>query len=388
MTALCSTAVDDVQTFRPSQEVLRGFTMFDKSLRTWTEEILCIADVKIDGDRSWDIAVHNENFYRRVLRQGSLGLGESYMDGWWDCGELDQLVLKILAADLRRKIPFHWMLFPNPKVSLFNPQRKTRAARNASRHYDLGNDLYQIMLDKRMVYSCANWACASNLDEAQEAKLNFVCQKLRIEPGMKVLDIGCGWGSFAKYAAEKHGAEVVGITVSEQQVRLGKQMCAGLPIEIHFQDYRSVSGQFDRIVSLGMFEHVGHQNYRTYMEVVHRCLKTGGLFFLGSIGTNQSAHFQDAWVERYIFPGGMLPSIKLIGAAIEGLFVMEEWQNWGNYYDQTLMAWFKNFQENWERIRSQYDERFYRMWKYYLLSYAASFRARNIQAWQVVLSPR
>jgi len=361
--------------------------VISKILRTKAQEVLTVADVIVNGDRPWDITVHNDAFFWRVLQHGSLGLGESYMDGWWDCPELDQFFFRVLTANLRQRIPLHWIFFSHPAATFLNSQRKAKAVHNASWHYDLGNELYQSMLDRRMVYSPANWACAANLDEAQEANLDLVCQKLRIGKGMKVLDIGCGWGSFARYAAEEYGAEVVGITLSEKQVQLGKQMCAGLPVEIWLQDYRDLDGHFDRIVSLGMFEHVGHGNYRKYMKVAHRCLKPGGWFFLGSAGTSQSAHFQDAWVQRYIFPGGMLPSIRLIGTAIEGLFAVEECQNWGDYYDQTLMAWFRNFDQSWEKIKSHYDARFYRMWKYYLLSYAGSFRAGNIQAWQIVLSP-
>ena len=362
--------------------------LFGTSLRNLAREILSIVDITIDGNRPWDITVHDDRFYRKVFHQGSVGLGEAYMDNWWDCQELDQFFFRILATDLRRRVPFRWIVFPHPKSNFLDPQRKSRAARNAARHYDLGNELFQNMLDKRMVYSCANWGCASNLDDAQEAKLSFVCQKLGITPSMNILDIGCGWGSFMKYAAEKHACQCTGITVSEQQARLGRQMCAELPVSIQLQDYRDISGCYDCIASLGMFEHVGHKNYRSYMEVMHRCLKSGGLFFLGSVGTDQAAHFQDAWVERYIFPGGMLPSIRLIGAAVEGLFILQEWHNWGRFYDQTLMAWFNNFRRHWSIIRTRYDERFYRMWKYYLLSYAGSFRARNIHAWQMVFSRR
>ncbi len=362
--------------------------MLERNLRIRTQEILALADVTVNGDRPWDIVVHDERFYSRVLRQGSLGLGESYMDAHWDCPALDQMFCRILEADLERKVPFNWrVVFPYLKASFFNSQRRSTASQNAARHYDLGNDLYRSMLDERMVYSCAKWEHASCLDEAQEAKLDFVCQKLNIRRGAKILDIGCGWGSFARFAAEKYGAEVVGITLSREQAQLGQQMCAGLPIEIRLQDYREVNGHFDRLVSLGMFEHVGYKNYRTLMEVAHRCLKKAGVFFLGTIGTNQSAHCTDPWIEKYIFPGSMLPSIKQIGASIEGLFIVEECQNWGHYYDKTLMAWFQNFHENWNKMKSHYGERFYRMWKYYLLASAGIFRSRRIQVWQIVLSP-
>jgi cyclopropane-fatty-acyl-phospholipid synthase len=354
-----------------------------------TQEVLSLADVKINGDRPWDIQIHNDRFYQRVVSQGSLALGESYMDCWWDAKALDQFFCKILAAELDKKVRENWRLAVTfLKARLLNPQRPSRAFKIGEHHYDIGNELYTAMLDKRLVYSCGYWKQASNLDEAQEAKLDLICQKLGLNRGMRVLDIGCGWGSFAKYAAEKYGAEVVGITVSREQVELGKQLCKGLAVEIRMQDYRDIREKFDHIVSVGMFEHVGYKNYREFMEMVHRSLRGDGLFLLHTIGSNHSMHSTDPWIAKYIFPNSMLPSIKQIGAAIEGLFVMEDWHNFSAHYDKTLMAWFKNFQQSWDKIKSNYNERFYRMWKYYLLSCAGSFRARKNQLWQIVLSKK
>ena len=347
------------------------------------------ADVRINGDRSWDIQVHNENFYRRLLVHGSLGLGESYMDGWWDCERLDEFFYKVLKVGLERKVVSSWKLFFSVlKTRLSNPQRKSKAFHIGGKHYDRGNDLFRNMLDRRMVYSCGYWKNAATLDEAQEAKLDLVCRKLGLRPGQSVLDIGCGWGSFAKYAAERYDVRVVGITVSKEQVGLGKELCRGLPIEIRLQDYRDVDETFDRVVSIGMFEHVGPKNYRAYMEVVHRCLANDGLFLLHTIGKNKSVTRQDVWSNKYIFPNGALPSIKLIGEAIEDLFVMEDWHNFGVDYDKTLMAWFENFRNNWLTIKAHYGARFYRMWKYFLHSSAGLARSRRMQLWQIILSKR
>ena len=353
------------------------------------EKVLSTAGIEVNGQRPWDLKVHDERFYRRVLLRGSLGLGESYMDGWWDCDRLDEFFFRILRAQIPRRVrEDRVFLFKMLLSRAVNLQSKRRAFNIGKKHYDLGNDLYESMLDRRMVYTCAYWRDADTLDEAQEKKLDLVCRKIGLKPGMRVLDIGCGWGSFARYAAEKYDVEVTGITVSQRQVELGKRLCSGLPVEIRFQDYRDVTGKFDCVVSLGMFEHVGYKNYRTYMEVVDRCLKDDGLFLLQTIGGNESAVQTDPWIDKYIFPDSLLPSIKQIGGAIEGLFVMEDWHNFSAHYDKTLMAWYGNFDRNWNNIKLNYDERFYRMWKYYLLSCAGSFRARHNQVWQIVFSKR
>jgi cyclopropane-fatty-acyl-phospholipid synthase len=278
------------------------------------------------------------------------------------------------------------MLLPYVVSRFTNRQRKSKAAVIAEAHYNLGNDLFEAMLDRRMVYSCGYWREAADLDAAQEAKLDLVCRKLALEPGMRVLDIGCGWGSFAQFAAERYGVEVVGVTVSQPQVDLGRARCAGLPVDLRLQDYREVRGRFDRVVSIGMFEHVGLKNYRQFMEIAHRCLNEKGIFLLHTIGGLRSILCQDPWVEKYIFPNSLIPSARYITDAIEGLFVMEDWHNFGADYDRTLMAWWGNFEKAWPSLQARYGDRFYRIWRYYLLYCAGSFRARYNQLWQVVLS--
>lgn len=358
-------------------------------IKQTVQDLLASADIHINGNRPWDIQVHNENLYQRVLRQGSLGLGEAYMDRWWDAEALDQFFFHILRADLEREAtlapPMVWTWF---KSLIVNPQNKHRAYEIGDRHYDTGNDLFEAMLDKRMVYTCGYWQDVNTLDEAQEQKLDVICRKLELKPGQRVLDIGCGWGSFAKYAAEEYGAEVVGLTVSREQMELARERCKGLPVEIRLQDYRQIDQPFDHVVSLGMFEHVGSKNYRTYMRVVSRCLSGDGVFVLNTIGGNHSVQNTDPWIEKYIFPNSMIPSIRQIGLAIEDLFVMEQWNNYGSHYDRTLMAWSQNFKKKWETLKSNYSERFYRMWEYYLLCSAASFRARKNHLWQIVLTKK
>jgi cyclopropane-fatty-acyl-phospholipid synthase len=356
--------------------------------RSRVEELLAAADVRIDGDRPWDIRVHDERLYRRVLLEGALGAGESYMDGWWDVPHLDEFFARVFRARVDDRLRSRTWFLRALRAFLFNLQSPSRAFRVGRRHYDIGNRLYRCMLGERMIYSGAYWKTAATLDEAQEAKLDLVCRKLDLRPGFRVLDIGCGWGGMARFAAERYGVRVVGITVSAEQVAYGREVCQGLPVEIRLQDYRALAETFDRVLSLGMFEHVGCKNYSTFMRTARRCLADDGRFLLQTIGRNESANRTDAWTERYIFPNSMLPSVQQIGAALEGCFVLEDWHSFGPDYDKTLMAWFRNFQAHWDELRSRYDERFYRMWTYYLLSSAGAFRARGSQLWQILLSPR
>ena len=353
------------------------------------QEILARVDVQINGNRPWDIQVDNPDFFNRVLAGGSLALGESYMDGWWRCEALDQLFDKILSTRIDKQVKKEKrILSVILRAKIINAQSKSKAYIIGKRHYDIGNRLFSIMLDKGMNYSCGYWEKATILDHAQEAKLDLVCQKLLLKPGMTVLDIGCGWGGFAKWAAEKYDVKVLGITVSQEQVKFAKEYCKELNVRIELRDYRDLKEKFDRIVSIGMFEHVGSKNYKTFMKVVRRCLKADGLFLLHTIAGNTSVHSLDPWISKYIFPNSMLPSAKQISSASERILVLEDWHSLGQYYDQTLMAWHHNFTKNWEKVKDLYDKRFYRMWTYYLLSCAAGFRSRRNQLWQIVFSKK
>lgn len=311
------------------------------------------------------------------------------MDGWWDCENIGELIYKLITADLEHKISPLKLLFPVIRSKILNLQRKSKAAKDVGSHYDRGNILFQNMLDKRLTYSSGYWKDTDNLDEAQEKKLDLVCRKIGLKPGQTLLDIGCGWGSLLKFAAENYGAKGVGITISEEQVKLGRELCRDYPIEIRLQDYRELKGKYDHIVSIGMIEHVGYKNYRTLMKVVDRCLEDNGLFLLHTIGVNVVENTGDPWTDKYIFPGSMLPTIERIAKSVEGIFVMEDWHNFSVDYSKTLIAWYNNFNNNWEnKISKYYDERFYRMWKYFLLSISGSFRARRNQVWQIVFSKK
>lgn len=366
----------------------------------WFGRLMARADILVGGDRPWDMRLLADDVPERVLGQGTVGLGESYMDGHWVADRLDQFFDKLVRANMAlgpeapvaATRPPVWHLL---KARLLNRQTRRRAWQVGQQHYDLGNDFYRAMLDARMTYTCGYWAAgAATLDQAQEAKLELVCQKLGLRPGMRVLDIGCGWGSFMKYAAERHGVRCVGVTVSAEQVALGRELCAGLPVEFLLQDYRALvdraeglGDRFDRIVSLGMFEHVGHKNYAAFMKVTRSMLAADGLFLLHTIGRNETGHGTDPWIDKYIFPNGELPTIARIGRACEQRFVVEDLHNFGADYDRTLMSWHANVEAAWPRFAEQLGERFHRMWSYYLLSCAGAFRARDIQLWQWVLSP-
>ena len=351
------------------------------------QELLQSIDITINGKNPWDIQVHDDHFYARIMDEGSLGFGESYMDKWWDCERVDILMEKIFRNHLETHANIPLSIKYRALLSkILNFQTKRRAKTVAHKHYDLGNDLFTSMLDKRMMYSCGYWKNAQTLEAAQLAKLELLCQKLQLKPGLRLLDIGCGWGGLARYAAEQYGVNVVGVTISKQQYEYAQAYCKGLPIEIRLQDYRDIHATFDRIVSVGMFEHVGHLNYPTFMRIAHQALTEDGLFLLHTIGGNVTSTYSNEWIAKYIFPNGMIPSIAQIGKAIENRFIMEDWHNFGADYDTTLMAWHQNFLAQWDQLKSHYDERFYRMWTFYLLSCAGSFRSRGNQLWQIVLS--
>lgn len=353
------------------------------------EAVVARADVRVNGSRPWDIQVHDDRLPARVALDRSVGLGDAYIDGWWDCEQLDQLMVRLLG--LRAKLTIgvgagghllDWF------AGLRNLQSRSRAAIVARRHYDLPSDFYMSFLDPYNQYTCGYFQDTEDLAAAQRAKLDMICRKLQLAPGDRVLDIGCGWGGFARFAAENYGARVTGITISDEQLAYAREFTRGLSVELRRQDYRDLSTQetFDKVLVCGMIEHVGHKNYRSLMEVVHRCLAKGGLFLLHTIGSNQSVRSIDPWLHKHIFPNAMLPSMRQMADASEGLFVMEDWHNFRPHYVSTLLAWHHNFEENWHRFADRFDQRLYRTWKYYFLFCAAIFSVGNAQLWQLVFS--
>jgi cyclopropane-fatty-acyl-phospholipid synthase len=351
------------------------------------ETLLATADVHLDGRRAWDIKMHDSRLPWRVLTHGSLGAGEAYMDGWWDCARLDEMFTRILSRQLDNKLSMAHEVLADLIARLRNAQSRSRAYIVGKQHYDVGDDLYLHMLDPYMIYSCGYWRRATDLDSAQEQKLDLVCRKLGLRPGMSVLDIGCGWGGAAQFAAEHYGVSVTGVTISRNQAAAARDRCRNLPVTIALKDYRALEGTYDRIYSLGMFEHVGARNYSIYLRKVRELLAPGGLFLLHTIGSNWSSSSNDPWIEKYIFPNSVIPSAAQIAGAAEHRWIVEDWHSFGTDYDRTLMSWLARFEQHWPALASRYGERFGRMWRYYLNLSAASFRARRNQLWQIVMSP-
>jgi cyclopropane-fatty-acyl-phospholipid synthase len=352
-------------------------------------QLLEAADITINGSRAWDPQVHSPRFWQYLFARGTLGLGEAYMEGLWDVPDMPEFFNRVL----RSKVPEGVRVTPHLiwqvlQARLFNMQDIGRSRRVAALHY-AETEAYRASLDDRMTGSCGYWPeGVTTIDAAQEAKLDLVCRKIGLKPGDTVWDIGCGWGAFMGFAAERYGARCVGVTVSPDQAAYGRQRYAHLPIEFQVKDYREFEGRADHVVSMGMFEHVGHKNHRAYFEKARAVIADDGLFMLHTVGDQRSSETIDPWLEKYIFPGGVIPSMAQIGAGIDGLFSVIDVHNIGPHYDRTLCAWHRNFTANWPTPQTEADRRFYRMWEYYLLVCAGGFRARVLQVWQVVLATR
>ena len=370
-----------------TEPVERLFAAFDgKRADEAARDLLARAGIIVNGPNPWDIQVHDPRTFARCLRDGTLGFGEAYVDGWWDAEALDQCMDRLFRARLHQVVKENWVLIAHAlRARLFNLQ-SNRPYEVAQKHYDIGNDLYEKMLDPRMIYTCAYWKNATTLEAAQEAKLELVCQKVGLRPGMRVLDLGCGWAGFASYAAEHHGVSVVGYTVSKEQVAFAQERYGHLDIDIRLDDYRNATGTYDAVVSIGLMEHVGPKNYRSYMELVDRTLAPDGVAFIHTIAGTLSRAQIDPWFHKYIFPNAVFPTLQWLGAAMEGLMVAEDVHNIGEHYDKTLMAWWERFDAAWPQLKARYGDRFYRMWKYYLLSSAGGFRARGLNLLQIVMT--
>lgn len=364
--------------------------------RSIVADLFARAGVEIGGPDPWDIQVLDPRFYRRVLR-GSLGLGESYVDGDWTVGQLDAFFRRVITAGMAGSLVASvGRMLLELRSRLTNMQTRRRSLAVAEQHYDLDHRLYEHVLGPWNQYTCCFFDGTDDLEQAEVKKLEMICSKLEIGPGDRVLDIGCGWGGFAKYAASTRGCHVTGISLSSEQIDYARRFTAGLPVEILRCDYRDLPairppGSFDKILICGMIEHVGYRNYRQLMEVVQRMLAADGLFLLHTIGNSSNSTIADPWLIRYIFANSMLPSMEQLCRSLTGLFVVQDWENYGRYYPPTLAAWQRNFETNWHRIqaiaaRTSFDERFRRMFNYYFLSCKAAFEVESIHLWHIVMS--
>lgn len=360
------------------------------------KDILGQVGVTVNGTKPYDIHVHNPELYKKMMVEPSIAAGEGYMKRWWDCEKLDELFFRICRYNLDEKIYYKWhMVLSFVMNKIMNFQTPLKSKEVAEKHYNLGNTFYSYMLGPSMAYTCAYWKNANNLDQAQFDKFDLVCRKIDLKPGERVLELGCGWGGLAKYMAEKYGCIVDAVNISTEQVNFAKESCKGLPVTIHLCDYRDSQVYnpqkklYDKVVSVGLCEHIGHKNYKSFIKLARDNIKEEGLFLLHTIGKNFSNAYVDPWTEKYIFPNGILPTVKLLGEAFEGHFILEDFHNFGADYDKTLMAWHKNFNENWKKhLASKFDDTFFRLWNYYLLTNAGAFRSRSLQLWQMVLSPK
>lgn len=352
-------------------------------------KLLSQSGITVNGSYDHDMIVHNAKCFDMILSNWSLGLGESYMQGFWTCKKLDHFFLKLLSSDIDkkvfRKIKFS-LLMHSLKYKFMNLQNIHRAFEVGHKHYDQGNNFFKKMLDPYMQYSCGYWQKAKKLKDAQIAKIDMVCQKLKLKPGEHVLEIGCGWGGFAEYAINKYKIHYTGVSISREQILYAKKRLKKMQANFILSDYRSIQGEFDKVVSIGMFEHVGQKNYHDFFEIAFKSLKQDGLFLLHTIGSSKTKIATDPWIHKYIFPNGFIPSYNQITSAAEGFFHLEDWHNFGKDYDLTLMAWYQNFKKNWKKNESNYPDTFYKMWEYYLLSCAGYFRSKRGQLWQIVFS--
>lgn len=353
--------------------------------RLLLEPLLARAGVKVDGKEPWDIQVADQRFFRTVLTQGSLGLGEAYLRGWWTCNDLEELSYRLIRSGLYKTS----LLLPQPVLAnllhaTINQQSKEKSLRVAVQHYSLGNDVFLDFLGRHHLYSCGYFKDTDDLDVAQRQKLEKVCRLLDLRPGDRVLDVGGGWGEFARYAATQHGCEVTSINIADEQIKFAREYCKDASVEIRRCDYRDVTGRFDKIVVMAMLTHVGYKNYRGFMEVMDRCLEPGGLMLVESVGGHKSRKDCEPWINRYIFPGGVVPSLEQFDRAVAGLFARKALDEFGSSYVHTLRAWHRNFVQAWPAHRSRYDDRMRLMFEYFFLTVAGAFRAGYLLHWHLL----
>jgi cyclopropane-fatty-acyl-phospholipid synthase len=344
------------------------------------------------GDPRATIDIHRDEFFYRVLLGGEVGFGEAYVDGLWDSDDL--VALLVLAIENRRTVAFdgRWLALPSRlrdlRIHRTNRNTPDRAKDNIHTHYDLGNEFFRLFLDETMTYSCAYFTSLDiSLGDAQREKYHRICLQADLSQDDHVLEIGCGWGGFAMYAAQQYGCRVTCLTISQEQLALTRESIseAGLAslIDVRFCDYRDIEGQYDKIVSIEMFEAVGAEYFEEFFEACDHAMRPGGRMVMQVITVPDRSFeaLRDGvnWVQKYIFPGGMLPSIAELERALNRTSLLITYlEDIGDHYATTLHHWRERFLSQIPAVRAMgFDERFVRMWEYYLAASEAGFLTRN-----------
>jgi len=343
---------------------------------------------------SKDIVVNNKEMFVKIASNGELGLVESYINGDWDSDNLEKTISELISKldFLKNQIKKQSLnfIFMEIKAVIKNRIQNNSiksVKKNISHHYDIGNDLFQKMLGKHMQYTCAYFYKPNmTLDEAQYAKMELIAKKIDLKPNMKVLDIGCGFGSMAQHLAKHYNVYVIGVTLSKEQKKYADEYFSHPRVTIELKDYRHVTGNFDRVYSVGMFEQVGRKRYKEYYDKCYELLKPDGIMLIHTIGTNKRKWNHNSFINKYIFPEGELPHIENLTHSFVDKWHLEDWQNMGLSYAKTTKLWHTNIGD-WSGL-DNYDERFRRMWDFYLLGCVANFQSRNVCLWQIVYTKR
>ncbi|MEW2911470.1 cyclopropane-fatty-acyl-phospholipid synthase family protein [Leisingera sp. JC11] len=349
-----------------------------------------------------DLIIHHPDCFARLIREGDLGFSDAYLEGWWSTSDLQAFMdlVHMGANTVYDGFPGQGLAraYERFRFWLHRNHRK-QAKKNIAHHYDLGNDFYRLWLDDTMTYSSALFRSGQDsLEAAQTAKYASLVDQMGVQPGDHVLEVGCGWGGFAEYAAKERGLKVTGLTISKEQLRFARQRIenAGLSdrVELRLQDYRDCRGQFDGIASIEMFEAVGEKYWPAYFGAIHDRLKPGGKATLQiiTVADRRWEIYRKGidFIQKHIFPGGMLPSPAVLRDQVEkaGLGVVRSIE-FGGSYEQTLKRWHETFNNRWEQIAGLgFDERFHKMWNFYLTSCAAAFKTGNCDVTQITVAHR
>ena len=363
----------------------------------FVRDLFSQVEIEVNGSNPWDPQVHNPAAYNMMVSRGSVGLGETYMHGYWDCEQLDQFFARVTSVDLRKLIPVN---FPTVSLAvgayLKNRQLPKAAWEVGRMHYDLPDEVWEATLDSAMTGSCAYYRNPTDtLEEAQLNKCRMTLDKVGLKSGHSLLDIGVGWAAFSGLAAQEYGAHPIGITVSEgQKAYIHKRYGEAIDVRVNPWQETELREPVDCIVSAEMFEHVGSDNYRSFFEFCRRSIKEDGLMNLHTIVRHTPSKHIDPWMDKYIYPGGCIPTLGQITTAVHGLFHVVDVHDIGGHYPATLRAWMDNFRRNWDSVKSLGSARlgmdpevFCRMWLYHYMASAGGFMSSRISVHQIVLSP-